>query len=83
MQERTVSDRAIQYIPLSSPPPSLDAFYFCKHWHFREMFSKFPSLLVAEMSFRVKSVSHDERREILTLILANTGFKNIHTEIRR
>ena len=59
---------------------SLNAFnigvYFCKHWHFLEMLIKFPiffSFLV-EMSFGVKSVSHDERGGILMFILANTGF---------
>ena len=78
------SDLATQYSTISPP---LNAFnitgLFLQTSAFsQKMFSLFLFFSLG-MSFGVKSVSHDERREILTLILANTGFKNIHTEIRR
>ena len=78
------SDLATQYSTISPP---LNAFnitgLFLQTSAFsQKMFSLFLFFSLG-MSFGVKSVSHDERREILMLILANTGFKNIHTEIGR
>ena len=60
---------------------SLNAFYFCKHWHLRETFSKFPSFLV-EMSFGVKSVSDDERGlDINVHISKHTSPKHTHRDL--
>ena len=74
------SDLATQYSTISPP---LNAFnitgLFLQTSAFsQKMFSLFLFFSLG-MSFGVKSVSHDERREILMLILANTGFKNTHT----
>ena len=75
------SDLATQYSTISPP---LNAFnitgLFLQTSAFsQKMFSLFLFFSLG-MSFGVKSVSHDERREILMLILANTAFKNTHTQ---